>query len=296
MGDQLRNAARRHGRVHHEQARAECDQRDGGEVAHDVEGQVAVERGVGGVRAHGRHHQGVAVGGAAGHVLGGDVAGGAGAVLHHHGLAQPGGDALRHHAGGGVGAAARREADHEADRAVGTPGGAGRRWLRAGGGRGNERHGGEQRKEARGASWAASSLRALAAPAVVRGTTTVADGGRPINVADSPCRPRTRPDFLRNELFPAEQARIVRLLVERVAVGPAGADIRLRVAGLTSLVRDLGAGAPTRCEWPRERGGQQHHGPSAADDPAAAGAEDGGDAGAVAGETALPARAPTRRW
>jgi hypothetical protein len=46
------------------------------------------------------------------------------------------------------------------------------------------------------------------------------------------------------EMFPAEQARIVRLLVERVEVGPAGADIRLRVAGLASLVRDLGVGAP----------------------------------------------------
>ena len=46
------------------------------------------------------------------------------------------------------------------------------------------------------------------------------------------------------ELFPAEQARIVRLLVERVEVSPAGADIRLRVAGLASLVRDLGASTP----------------------------------------------------
>ncbi|TDH60796.1 recombinase family protein [Dankookia rubra] len=45
------------------------------------------------------------------------------------------------------------------------------------------------------------------------------------------------------ELFPAEQARIVRALVERVVVGPAGADIRLRVEGLAGLVRDLGAGA-----------------------------------------------------
>ena len=53
-----------------------------------------------------------------------------------------------------------------------------------------------------------------------------------------------RLDPLWDELFPAEQARIVRLLVERVEVGPAGADIRLRVAGLTSLVRDLGASAP----------------------------------------------------
>ena len=41
------------------------------------------------------------------------------------------------------------------------------------------------------------------------------------------------------ELFPAEQARIVQLLVERVTVGPTGADIKLRVAGLSSLVRDL---------------------------------------------------------
>ena len=50
-----------------------------------------------------------------------------------------------------------------------------------------------------------------------------------------------RLDPLWDELFPAERARIVRLLVERVEVGPAGADIRLRVEGLASLVRDLGA-------------------------------------------------------
>ncbi|MBL6082374.1 recombinase family protein [Belnapia sp. T18] len=47
-----------------------------------------------------------------------------------------------------------------------------------------------------------------------------------------------------SELFPAEQARIVRALVERVVVGPSGADIRLRVEGLSGLVRDLGAFAP----------------------------------------------------
>ena len=46
-------------------------------------------------------------------------------------------------------------------------------------------------------------------------------------------------DPLWEELLPAEQARIVRLLVERVEVGPDGADIRLRVAGLTSLMREL---------------------------------------------------------
>ena len=36
----------------------------------------------------------------------------------------------------------------------------------------------------------------------------------------------------------------MRALVERVEVGPAGADIRLRVEGLASLVRDLGAFGP----------------------------------------------------
>jgi DNA invertase Pin-like site-specific DNA recombinase len=53
-----------------------------------------------------------------------------------------------------------------------------------------------------------------------------------------------RLDPLWDELFPAEQARIVRALVERVVVGPAGADIRLRVEGLAGLVRDLGAITP----------------------------------------------------
>ena len=47
-------------------------------------------------------------------------------------------------------------------------------------------------------------------------------------------------DPLWDELFPAEQARIVQLLVERVDVGSDGVDIRLRVDGLAHLVRDLG--------------------------------------------------------
>jgi len=40
-----------------------------------------------------------------------------------------------------------------------------------------------------------------------------------------------RLDPLWDELFPAEQARIVQLLVERVDVSPDGADIRLRTEG-----------------------------------------------------------------
>jgi site-specific DNA recombinase len=41
------------------------------------------------------------------------------------------------------------------------------------------------------------------------------------------------------ELFPAEQARIIELLVERVDISPTGIDLRLRVDGLTSLCNDL---------------------------------------------------------
>jgi site-specific DNA recombinase len=55
-------------------------------------------------------------------------------------------------------------------------------------------------------------------------------------------------DPLWDELFPAEQARIVQLLVDRVEVGLEGVDIRLRMDGLAHLVRELGtkAGAPRR--------------------------------------------------
>ena len=53
-----------------------------------------------------------------------------------------------------------------------------------------------------------------------------------------------RLDPLWDELFPAEQARIVRLLVERVN-GRAGRRRHSAPGGgLASLVRDLGAGAP----------------------------------------------------
>ena len=53
-------------------------------------------------------------------------------------------------------------------------------------------------------------------------------------------------DPLWEELFPAEQARIVQLLVERVEVAPDGLTIRLRTEGLRSLVQDLRAGTQAR--------------------------------------------------
>lgn len=47
-------------------------------------------------------------------------------------------------------------------------------------------------------------------------------------------------DPLWDELFPAERARVVQLLVERVEVGQEGSDIRLRIDGLARLVHELG--------------------------------------------------------
>ena len=84
----------------------------------------------------------------------------------------------------------------------------------------------------------------LRQPEVVVGTWLAARTEAP-DLTESEVREALeRLDPLWDQLFPAEQARIVRLVVERVEVGPKGADIRLRIARLTSLVRDLSAAAP----------------------------------------------------
>jgi site-specific DNA recombinase len=54
-------------------------------------------------------------------------------------------------------------------------------------------------------------------------------------------------DPLWNELFPVEQARIINLLVERVDVRTDRVDIKLRIAGITSLLGELtGHSVPER--------------------------------------------------
>ena len=50
-------------------------------------------------------------------------------------------------------------------------------------------------------------------------------------------------DQLWDELFPAEQARIVALLVERVEIGSNGLNVRLRMDGLAALAREITADA-----------------------------------------------------
>jgi DNA invertase Pin-like site-specific DNA recombinase len=86
-----------------------------------------------------------------------------------------------------------------------------------------------------------AQLRALMRqPEVVVGTWVAAQA-EASDVTETDVREAlARLDPLWDELFPAEQQRIVRSLVERVTVRPDGAEISLRVAGLASLVRDLG--------------------------------------------------------
>jgi site-specific DNA recombinase len=55
-----------------------------------------------------------------------------------------------------------------------------------------------------------------------------------------------RLDPLWDQLFPAEQARILQLLVARVAVRPDGLEISLRVEGIGSLIEDLRRREPER--------------------------------------------------
>jgi hypothetical protein len=79
----------------------------------------------------------------------------------------------------------------------------------------------------------------LRQPEVVIGTWRAAQAEAP-DLTEAEAREALEQlDPLWDELFPAEQARIVRSLVERVDVSPAGADIRLRLDGLAGLVRDL---------------------------------------------------------
>ena len=57
------------------------------------------------------------------------------------------------------------------------------------------------------------------------------------------CEALNRLNPLWDELFPAEQARIVALLVERVEIGAGGLNVRVRMDGLAALRREIIADA-----------------------------------------------------
>ena len=81
----------------------------------------------------------------------------------------------------------------------------------------------------------------LAQPEVVVGTWRAARTELP-DLTETEVRDALgRLDPLWEELFPGEQERIVRLLVERVTVSEAGAEIRLNLEGLAALARDMAA-------------------------------------------------------
>ena len=82
----------------------------------------------------------------------------------------------------------------------------------------------------------------LRQPEVVVGTWLAARAEAPDLTEAETREALERLDPLWDELFPAEQARIVRLLVERVEVGPPAPTSGSGWRGWPSLVRDLGAG------------------------------------------------------
>ncbi|GGG39212.1 hypothetical protein GCM10010964_28480 [Caldovatus sediminis] len=84
----------------------------------------------------------------------------------------------------------------------------------------------------------------LCQPEVVVGTWRAARAEAP-DLTEAEVREALgRLDPLWDELFPGEQERIVRLLVERVTVTEGGAEIRLNLGGLAGLARDMAAQQP----------------------------------------------------
>ncbi len=78
-------------------------------------------------------------------------------------------------------------------------------------------------------------------PEVIVGTWQAAQAEMPDLTEHAVKEALDQLDPLWEELFPVEQARIIHLLVDRVEIGASGATVRLRLEGLASLVRDLGA-------------------------------------------------------
>ena len=79
-------------------------------------------------------------------------------------------------------------------------------------------------------------------PEVVAGTSKAARADADITESDARLALQQL-NPLWDELFPAEQARIVALLVERVDISTDGLNVRLRVDGLGGLAREMLAGS-----------------------------------------------------
>jgi hypothetical protein len=76
-------------------------------------------------------------------------------------------------------------------------------------------------------------------PEIIVGTWRAARAGENEITEDEAREALLQLDPLWDELFPAEQARIVQLLVERVDLRMQGVEVRLRPSGLAGLVREV---------------------------------------------------------
>ena len=76
-------------------------------------------------------------------------------------------------------------------------------------------------------------------PEIIVGTWRSARAEQDDVTEDAVRESLTELDPVWDELFPAEQARIVELLVERVDVRSNDVEVRLRPNGLTGIVRDV---------------------------------------------------------
>ncbi|MFA7587826.1 MAG: recombinase family protein, partial [Novosphingobium sp.] len=79
----------------------------------------------------------------------------------------------------------------------------------------------------------------LRQPEIMAGAFRTAKGQHPAISEDEVRAALIALDPLWDELFPAEQARIVQLLVERVDIGLDGLDIRMRLDGMASLAQEM---------------------------------------------------------
>ena len=76
-------------------------------------------------------------------------------------------------------------------------------------------------------------------PEVIIGTWRAAHADADDVTEDEAREALTQLDSLWDELFPAERARIMQLLVDRVDVRMHGVEVRLRPNGLSGLVREV---------------------------------------------------------
>lgn len=76
-------------------------------------------------------------------------------------------------------------------------------------------------------------------PEIVAGTWRAARAQDAEITEGEACKALQQLDPLCDELFPAEQARIVALLVDRIEIGTEGLNFRLRMDGLAALGREL---------------------------------------------------------